>query len=136
MSTSTRTLTDAQRKLLEQPFPGALTTLRADGSPHTTIVWVDVDENGPSFNTAAGRAKPRHLERDPRLSLLVIDPEDPYRWISISGTAELTTEGADDQIDRLAKKYLGQDEYPWRKPGEQRITVQSRPEHVDSYGLD
>jgi PPOX class probable F420-dependent enzyme len=136
MATSTRTLTEAQRKLLEQPFPGALTTLRTDGSPHTTIVWVDVDENGPSFNTAAGRAKPRHLERDPRLSLLVIDPEDQYRWISISGRAELTTEGADDQIDRLAKKYLGQDEYPWRKAGEQRITVRIRPEHVDTYGLD
>jgi PPOX class probable F420-dependent enzyme len=136
MATSTRTLTEAQRKLLEQPFPGALTTLRADGSPHTTIVWVDVDENGPSFNTAAGRAKPRHLERDPRLSLLVVDPEDQYRWISIGGRAELTTEGADDQIDRLAKKYLGQDEYPWRKAGEQRITVRIRPEHVDTYGLD
>ncbi|MFL5919746.1 MAG: PPOX class F420-dependent oxidoreductase [Gaiellaceae bacterium] len=136
MPTRTRTLNDAQRALLEQPFPGGLTTLRADGSPHTTIVWVDVDEDGPSFNTAGGRAKPRHLERDPRLSLLVVDPQDQYRWVSISGRAEMTTEGADDQIDKLAKKYLGQDEYPWRKPEETRIKVRIHPERIDSYGLD
>jgi PPOX class probable F420-dependent enzyme len=130
------TLTDNARTFLQQPFAGALTTLRADGSPHTTVVWVDVDDDGPSFNTAAGRAKPRHIERDPRVSLLVVDPEDQYKWLAISGRAEITTEGADGQIDRLAKKYLGQDEYPWRKPGETRLTVRIRPERVDSYGLD
>ena len=130
------TLDDKARKFLEQPYVGTVTTLRRDGSPHSTIVWVDVDEDGASFNTAAGRAKPRHLERDPRLSLLVVDPEDTYKWVAVSGTAELTTDGADDQIDRLAKKYLGQDEYPWRKPEEERIRVRITPEHVDSYGLD
>jgi len=130
------TLDDNARKFLEQPYVGTVTTLRQDGSPHSTIVWVDVDEDGLSFNTAAGRAKPRHLERDPRVSLLVVDPEDTYKWVSISGTAELTTDGADSQIDRLAKKYLGQDEYPWRKPEEQRIKVRINPEHVDSYGFD
>ena len=130
------TLTDNARTFLQQPFAGALTTLRADGSPHTTVVWVDVDDDGPSFNTAAGRAKPRHIEHDPRVSLLVVDPEDQYKWLAISGRAEITTDGADGQIDRLAKKYLGQDEYPWRKPGETRLTVRIRPERVDSYGLD
>jgi PPOX class probable F420-dependent enzyme len=124
------------RNFLEQPYVGTVTTLRQDGSPHSTIVWVDVDDDGLSFNTAAGRAKPRHLERDPRISLLVVDPENTYRWVSVSGTAELTTEGADGQIDRLAKKYLGEDEYPWRKPEEQRIKVRIKPEHVDSYGFD
>ena len=112
-----------------------MTTLRQDGSPHSTVVWVDA--NGDlSFNTASGRAKERHLRRDPRVSLLVVDPENTYKWVAVSGTAELTTEGADDQIDRLAKKYLGQDEYPWRKPEEERIKVLIRPERVDSYGLD
>jgi PPOX class probable F420-dependent enzyme len=130
------TLDDNARKFLEKPYVGTVTTLRQDGSPHSTIVWVDVDEDGLSFNTAAGRAKPRHLERDPRVSLLVVDPEDTYKWVSVSGTAELTTDGADSQIDRLAKKYLGQDEYPWRKPEEQRIKVRINPEHVDSYGFD
>jgi PPOX class probable F420-dependent enzyme len=129
-------LDEKARNFLKQPYVGTVTTLRQDGSPHSTIVWVDVDDDGLSFNTAAGRAKPRHLERDPRVSLLVVDPEDTYKWVSVSGTAELTTDDADDQIDRLAKKYLGQDEYPWRKPEEQRLKVRIRPEHVDSYGFD
>jgi|SRR6476620_11697478 len=130
------TLDDNARKFLAQPYVATVTTLRQDGSPHSTIVWVDVDDDGLSFNTAAGRAKPRHLESDPRISLLVVDPENTYKWVSVSGTAELTTDGADDQIDRLAKKYLGQDEYPWRKPEEQRLKVRIQPEHVDSYGFD
>jgi PPOX class probable F420-dependent enzyme len=136
MATSTQNLNDKQREFLQQPFAAVATTLRADGSPHSTVVWIDIDDEGVSFNTAAGRAKPRHLENDPRLSVLVVDPSDQYRWVAISGTAQLTTEGADDQIDRLAKKYLDKDEYPWRKPEEQRLTVRIRPEHVDSYGLD
>jgi PPOX class probable F420-dependent enzyme len=136
MPTRTATLTEKQRAFLEEPFYGAVTTLRADGSPHTTVVWVDVDDDGVMFNTAAGRAKVLHLERDPRVSLIVIDSHDPYRWLSVSGRADLTTEGADEEIDKLAKKYLGKDEYPWRNPEEQRITVRIHPEHVDSYGLD
>jgi len=136
MATDSKTLTPSQREFLEQPFAGVATTLRSDGSPHSTVVWVDIDDDGPSFNTAAGRAKPRHLERDPRLSLTVVDPQDQYRWIAISGRVELTADGADEQIDKLAKKYLGADSYPWRKPDEQRLTVRIRPEHVDTYGLD
>jgi PPOX class probable F420-dependent enzyme len=128
-------LDDNARTFLEQPFVGTLTTLRPDGSPHSTVVWVDAN-GGLSFNTAVGRAKERHLREDPRVSLLVVDPEDTYKWVAVDGTAELTTEGADGQIDQLAKKYLGQDEYPWRNPAEQRITVRIHVEHVDSYGLD
>jgi PPOX class probable F420-dependent enzyme len=130
-------LKDEQRKFLDQnPYVGTVTTLRGDGSPHSTIVWVDVEDGKVSFNTATGRAKPRHLEHDPRASLLVVDPNDSYRWIAISGHAELTDEGADAQIDKLAKKYLGRDEYPWRKPTEQRLKVLIEPEKVDSYGFD
>jgi PPOX class probable F420-dependent enzyme len=113
-----------------------VTTLRKDGSPHSTIVWVDTDTDEVSFNTATGRAKEKHLRNDPRVSVLVVDPENTYKWVAVSGTAEITTEGADEQIDKLAKKYLGQDEYPWRNPEEQRITVRIRPEHIDAAGLD
>lgn len=128
-------LSDAQVKFLEQPYVGTVTTLREDGSPHNTVVWVDVDDGVPSFNTALGRAKPRHLEKDPRVALTVVDPSDPYKWVAIDGRAELTTEGADPQIDKLAKKYMGADEYPWRKPEEQRVKVRIHPEHVDQSGL-
>ena len=97
-----------KRKFLEEnPFVGTVTTLREDGSPHSTIVWVDVDDGKVSFNTARGRAKSVHLEQDPRASLLVVDPNDSHKWVSVSGHAELTEEGADAQIDKLAKKYIG-----------------------------
>ena len=129
-------LTDKQSEFFEQPFVGELTTLRDDGSPHTTVVWVDIDTDVVMFNTAVGRAKERHIKRDPRVSLIVVDPGNAYKWISVSGEAELTTDGADAQIDKLAKKYLGQDEYPWRKPEEQRITVRIRPNRVETTGLD
>ena len=130
------TLSDKQREFLEQPFAGALTTLRNDGSPHTTVVWVDVDTDVVMFNTALGRAKERHLRNDPRASLIVVDPGNAYKWISVTGDAELTTDGADAQIDKLAKKYLGEDEYPWRNPAETRVSVRIHPKHVDSYGFD
>jgi PPOX class probable F420-dependent enzyme len=129
-------LDDKARSFLEQPFVGEVTTLRPDGSPHTTVVWVDVDTDEVIFNTAVGRAKERYLRKDPRVSLIVVDPENSYRWVSVSGTAELSTEGADDEIDRLAKKYLDKDEYPWRKPEEQRINVRIRPDRVETTGLD
>jgi hypothetical protein len=70
------------------------------------------------------------------VSLLVVDPENTHRWLSVSGKAELTTEGADAQIDKLAKKYLGLDEYPWRTPEEERIMVRIHPDHVEATGLD
>jgi PPOX class probable F420-dependent enzyme len=130
------TLTEKHRRFLEQPFVGTVTTLRDDGSPHSTIVWVDNDTDDILFNTAVGRAKERHLRMDPRASMLVVDPEDTHRWLAVSGNAELTTEGADAQIDKLAKKYLGKDEYPWRKPEEERITVRIHPDKVDAAGLD
>jgi PPOX class probable F420-dependent enzyme len=129
-------LTDKQVEFLEKPYVGIVTTLREDGSPHSTVVWVDVEDGVPTFNTAMGRKKPANLEKDPRASLLVIDPQDAYKWVAVDGKAELTTEGADPQIDKLAKKYLDKDEYPFRQEGEQRVTVRITPEHVSASGFD
>ena len=130
-------LKDEQREFLDRnPFVGTVTTLRPDGSPHSTVVWVDVEDGKVSFNTALGRAKPRHLEHDPRASILVIDPNDPFKWVAVEGHVEVTEEGADEQIDKLAKKYIGKDDYPWRNPEEQRINVVITPEKVDSAGFD
>jgi len=136
MATDTTNLTDEQRKFLEQPYYATVTTVREDGSPHTTVVWVDVDDDGVLFNTATGRAKPRHIERDPHVSLTVIDPQNGYKWISVDGRAEMTTEGANASIDKLAKKYLDKDSYPWHKPEEQRLIVRIRPDHVQAHGFD
>jgi PPOX class probable F420-dependent enzyme len=130
-------ITDKQKQFLaENPFVGVVTDLRKDGSPHSTVVWVDVEDGKVGFNTARGRTKPLNLERDPRASLLVVDPNDPYRWVAVSGTTELTEKGADAQIDKLAKKYIGKDEYPWRQPDETRVKVLIEPEKVDASGLD
>ena len=131
-----RNLAASERSFLEGPFVGVVTDLRPDGSPHSTIVWVDVDDDGVSFNTAWPRAKPRYIEADPRVSLTVVDPGDPYRWVALSGTAALVDEGANEQIDRLAKKYVGRDSYPWHKPEERRVTVRISPTRIESRGLD
>lgn len=123
-------LDDGAKELLEKPFHGWVTTLTADGSPHSTVVWVDVDGDDVLFNTAVGRVKEKHLRKDPRVSVGVLDPEDRYHLVSVTGTATLDTEGADAHIDRLAKKYLGVDSYPFRQPGEQRIIVRITPSKV------
>jgi PPOX class probable F420-dependent enzyme len=129
-------LTEKQRSFIrDNPFPAVVTTLRKDGTPHSTVVWIDEDGGDILFNTAEGRAKPRELAEDPRVSVTFVDPSDMYRWVSVSGRAELTTEGARETIDKLAKKYLGKDEYPWYQ-GEQRIDVRIKPEKIDSSGLD
>jgi PPOX class probable F420-dependent enzyme len=129
-------LRDSERTFLENPFVGVVTTLRPDGSPHSTVVWVDVDDGGVSFNTAHGRAKPRYLAGDPRVGLVVVDPGDPFRWLSLSGTATLVDDGAEDQIDNLARKYLDRFPYPGRTPEERRVSVRIEVERIESHGLD
>ena len=131
-----KTLTDAQRAFLENPYVGVVTDVRPDGSLHSTVVWVDVDDEGVSFNTAWPRAKPRYLQANPSVSLLVVDPGDKYRWVSVSGTATLTEEGANEQIDRLAKKYTGADSYRGHNPGETRVSVRISPTWIEARGLD
>lgn len=126
-------LTDDAAQLLQEPNFGTVATLNPDGSSQLSIVWIDWDGEDVLFNTAAGRAKPRNLERDHRVSVLVIDREDGYRWVSVRGVAELTAEGADEHIDKLARKYTGEGWQP--KPGEQRLLVRVRLEHVNTYGF-
>jgi len=130
------TLNEKQIEFLENPYVGVVTTLRPDGSPQSTVVWVDVVDGVPSFNTARGRVKSRDLEADPRASLVVVDPGNAYKWVALDGRAELTEEGADAQIDKLAKKYLDADEYPFRNPAETRVSVRILPDRVSSDGLD
>ena len=131
-----RDITANERAFLENPFVGVVTTLQRDGAPQSTVVWVDVDDEGVSVNTAYGRVKPRNLARDPRISLVVVDPEDAYRWLKLAGTATLADEGADAQIDRLSKKYTGRDVYASRQPGEQRVSVRITPDRILSRGID
>ncbi|TMB96808.1 MAG: PPOX class F420-dependent oxidoreductase [Chloroflexi bacterium] len=128
---ATATLSPVVQKLITGSNFGHLTTLMRDGSPQVTIVWVDLDGDRILINTAEGRQKPRNLRRDPRVALSIADQENPYASASIRGrVVEMTHEGADEHIDKLAKKYLGQDRYPFRQPGEQRLILVVQPEHV------
>ena len=129
-------LTDAQRAFLDNPFVGSVTTIRPDGSLHTTIVWVGVEDGAIVFNTLRGRAKARHLEANPRVSVLVLDPANTYRWLVVEGMAELTEEGADERLDAFSSRYLGQTPYPWRRPGQDWVTARIRPERVETVGID
>lgn len=115
---------------------GSLVDLRADGSPHVTPVWIDYDGEHVLVNSAYGRCKVRNIQRDPRVAIVVLPAEDQQAgYVSVTGTAELVDEGADAHIDKLAKKYLGVDEYPFRSPGEQRVIIRITPERVDSHGV-
>ena len=122
---------DAYQDLFAKKAFAHLATVGTDGAPQVTPVWVDYDGTHVRFNTAKGRVKVRNLSRNPRVALSIQDPENPYRYVQIRGrVVEATEQGADAHIDALAKKYLGQDRYPFRQPGEVRIMYKVRPERV------
>jgi PPOX class probable F420-dependent enzyme len=124
----------AEELLKEKNFV-VISTLRQDGTIHATPAWIDIQDGCPVVNSAEGRAWPTNLKRDPRVTLTVQNLENPYEYVTIRGrVSEHTTEGADEHIDSLAKKYLGQDTYPYRQPGEQRVILRIEPEHVHVYG--
>jgi PPOX class probable F420-dependent enzyme len=122
-------------ELLQAPNFAHVSTIREDGSAHATLTWVDVEGDEIHLNSAEGRAWPANLRRDGRITLLVPDNDNPYRYAMIRGRlAGEDHETADEHIDQLAKKYLGQDEYPFRQPGEQRVRFRIAPEHVSVHG--
>ena len=127
-------LSEAQRAFFRQPNYAVVTTLRADGSPHSTVVWVDEEDGKILVNTAYPRAKTKHLERDPRASVIVVDPGNAYRWIAVSGPVELSTANANADIDRLSYKYEGH-EYRHHREGETRVSVWLTPEHISATGV-
>jgi len=129
------TIEGRSEEILKAPNFCNVSTFRRDGTIHGVPVWVDVQEGRPTLNSAEGRAWPRNLERDPRVTLTVPNWENPYEYVEIRGhVAERTHEGADEHIDALAKKYLGQDTYPFRQPDEQRVIIRIEPEYVHTHG--
>ena len=126
---------DRYRDLFAKPAFAHLATLMPDGTPQVTPVWCDLQDGLVLVNTAKGRQKDRNVRRDPRVSLAIIDPENPYRYVEIRGrVVEITEEGADESINKLAKKYLGVDKYPYGQPGEVRVIYKVKPEHTTAMG--
>jgi hypothetical protein len=128
-------LPDKYADLLQKKAFANLGTLNSDGSPQVTPVWVDYDGRHVRINSALGRQKDKNIRRDPRVSLAIQDPENPYRYLEIRGkVVDITEKGADDNINSLAKKYLGKDVYPFRQPGEKRVLYKIEPQKFSSMG--
>jgi PPOX class probable F420-dependent enzyme len=106
-----------------------------DGRPQVSPVWFDFDGSNIWVNSAKGRVKDKNMRRNKRVALSITDPDNAYRHLDVQGEiAEITEEGADAHIDKLAKKYLGKDKYPFRQPGEVRVIYKIRPEKVATMG--
>ncbi len=125
------TLNDQEvTRLLSDPNHAVISTFNADGSILSTVVWIDLDGDQVSVNSAVGRRWPTNLERDPRVTALVYEQGNPYNYVEVRGRASGSIDGADEQINRLTKKYINQDEYPFRQPGEQRIKFTIEPSSI------
>ena len=126
-----RELTDSAISLFRGKNFAFIASLMNDGAPQITPVWIDYDGQFVMVNTAEGRTKQKNFERDSRVALSIVDKDNPYNTVSIRGkVVEQTADGADEHIDKLAKKYLGVDKYPFRAPGEKRIILKIKPDKV------
>jgi PPOX class probable F420-dependent enzyme len=129
------TISDQYRDLLDRPILVALATIQPDGQPQVHPVWADFDGTHIRLNTAQGRRKHLNMEERPQVTVLSVDPDNPFRWMEVRGTvARVSTEGADAHIDKLAKDYLGVDVYPGHTPDETRIICYVEPTRVIASG--
>jgi PPOX class probable F420-dependent enzyme len=118
------------KKLLADPNHAVISTRNPDDSILNTVVWINTENGAVAVNSAVGRKWPANLRRDPRASVLIMEHGNPYNYVEIRGTATATEAGADEHINALTKKYINQDKYPFRQPGEQRIKFVIKPEHI------
>ena len=126
-----REITDSAINLFRGKNFAFVASLMNDGSPQITPVWIDYDGQFLLINTAEGRTKQKNFARDPRIAVSVVDQNNPYNMLSIRGNVvEQTTDGADEHIDKLAKRYLGVDKYPFRSPDEKRVILKIKPEKI------
>ena len=126
---------EKHRELFNKKAFASLATVMPNGHPQVTPVWVDYDGTHLYVNTAKGRVKDRNMKRDPRVSLAIIDPDNPYHYLEVRGrVVDITEQGADQHIDKMAKKYLGKDKYPNRQPGEVRVLYKIEPEKFSAMG--
>jgi PPOX class probable F420-dependent enzyme len=112
-----------------------LATLNPDGTPQVTPVWVDYDGSHVLINSARGRRKDKNMESNRAVALSIQDPDNPYRYLEVRGRVdEITEQGADQHIDKMAKKYMGVDKYPLRQADEVRVIYKIKPERTSQMG--
>ena len=122
------------RTMLEDKAYGHVVTFNAQGKPELTMVWMDVEGDELLFNTSEGRRKPDNIRRDPRVIVSVQDRNNPQAYAVFHGKGRVTDAGADDHIDKLAKRFLGVDKYPFRQPGEKRLIVRISVDRIGGFG--
>ena len=126
-----REIDDSIIQLLTGKNFAFVATLMKDGSPQITPIWIDFEGDTILINTAEGRTKQKNVSRDQRVAISIVDQNNPYNMVTIRGkVTEQTSKGADEHIDRLAKRYLGVDKYPFRSPTEKRVIIKVAPENV------
>ena len=130
-----QTIPEKYQDLFDKKAFANLATLMPDGTPQVTPVWVDFDGDYILVNSARGRQKDKNMKRNSSVALSILDPDNPYRYLEVRGqVAEITEEGAEQHIDKLAKKYMDLDRYPYRRPGEVRVLYKIEPEHCTHMG--
>jgi len=128
------------KPLFENPNFATITTVFEDGQPQASVVWVKLEDDKIKFSVTTGRQKYKNMEDNPKVSVLIIDPDNGYRYIEVRGEVSMTENGGVDLINELAKKYTGNDEYyggvapAERKDKEQRVVVTLTPDHVVTNG--
>lgn len=129
--TETCIISPEVKRLLEEKNLAFVATLMSDNSPQITPTWIDLVDGIIIVNTAEGRVKQKNTSRDPRIAISLVDQKNPYNMITIRGKViEQTTKDADKHIDKMAKKYLGVDKYPFAVPGEKRILLKILPQKI------
>jgi PPOX class probable F420-dependent enzyme len=123
---------DEAKHLFENKDFAHVATINSDGSPQVSAVWIGLDGDLVTFNTAEGRLKTKNLQANPDVAISIAGQDNPYENLIVQGkVVEMTHDGADEDIDALAKRYLDADSYPYRQPGEQRVIVKIEPQKVN-----
>lgn len=130
-----KVIPDKYADLFNKKAFASLATVMPDGTPQVTPVWVDYDGKNVIVNSARGRRKDKNMGQNSSVALSIMDPDNPYRYLEVRGrVAEITEEGADQHIDKMAKKYMGVEKYPYRQPGEVRVLYKIEPTHTSQMG--
>ena len=135
VSSVTSVIPASHADLLEKPVLAHVATIGPDGEPQNNPVWFGVDNGKILFSQTTVRQKYRNVQREPRVALSIVDPENPFRYLEIRGVVERIDPDPDKAfINSMAKKYMGEDIYPWSQPGEERVVIVVRPEHTTTMG--
>ena len=135
MTSATHAIPESHADILDQKVLAHVATIGPDGEPHNNPVWFDHQDGNIRFSQTTSRQKMRNLERDPRIAISIVDENNPYRYLEIRGTVERIDPDPDYAfINSMAKKYMGEDIYPWHRPGDERVVLVVRPEHTTTMG--